>query len=166
MFDRGGTPEQVFRTWLLLLAGFVLVCDLISKNLAQIWLMPHPLQLLPVLDLRLQFNSGAAFSLFSDNGMAGRIALSLVSLLLVAVITAMILRLSQRQKFYGVGLALVLGGGLGNLYERVIFGYVTDFVSVHWQHWYFPTFNTADAAISCGAALVLWAVWIDEDAAR
>ena len=166
MFDRVDTPERRFRSQLLLLAGFVLCGDLLSKTFAQAWLMPHPLQLLPVLDLRLQFNSGAAFSLFSDSGQLGRIMLSLISLLLVFVITAMILRLAQHQRFYGVGLALVLGGGLGNLYERVIFGYVTDFVSVHWQHWYFPTFNVADTAISCGVALVLWAVWREEDVVR
>ena len=160
MSDDGTAPERAFRIRLFLLAGAVLCGDLISKDLAQAWLVPAPpWAVLPVLDLRLQFNPGAAFSLFGDSGTSGRILLSLLSLALVAVLGYMISGLRPGERLYGAGLALVLGGGLGNLYERVIFGYVTDFVSVHWQQWYFPTFNVADAAISCGAALVLWAFW-------
>jgi signal peptidase II len=59
------------------------------------------------------------------------------------------------QALLAAGLALVLGGALGNLVDRLRLGYVVDFISVHYRDWYFPTFNVADAAISVGAALIL-----------
>ncbi len=158
--DAVTSPERALRLRIFVLAGIVVCVDLLSKNLAQEWLTFRvPMQVLSVLDLRLQFNAGAAFSLFHDSGATGRIILSCLSLLLIAVIVRMMLSLQPGQWLYGAGLALVCGGGFGNLYERVMFGYVTDFISVHWQRWYFPTFNVADSAISCGAVLVLWAIW-------
>jgi signal peptidase II len=56
----------------------------------------------------------------------------------------------------GVSLGLILGGGLGNLVDRVTLGYVVDFISWHYQSWYWPAFNIADSAIFCGAILLLW----------
>jgi signal peptidase II len=65
-------------------------------------------------------------------------------------------RLSSQQRILGVALGLILGGGLGNLIDRVSLGYVVDFISWHYGEWYWPAFNIADAAICVGAVLLLW----------
>ena len=66
-----------------------------------------------------------------------------------------ITRLSPRQKLEGLALALILGGALGNLYDRLTLGYVVDFLDFHWSGKHFPAFNIADSAISVGAVLIL-----------
>ena len=146
MSDDGAEPERAFRIRFFLLAGAVLYGDLISKGLAQAWLVPAPSwAVLPELDLRLHFINDA----FSLRGLLERLAV-------VALFGYLISSLRLGDRLLGVGLALVLGGDLGNLYERVIFGYETAVISVHWQQWHFPIPNVASVAILCGAALALF----------
>ena len=150
MSDDGAEPERAFRIRLCLLAGAVLYGDLISKGLAQAWLVPAPSwAVLPELDLRLHFINDAT-SRFSDGG----------ALLLLAVLAVsggyVISSLRPGDRLHGVDLALMFGGILGNLYERVIFGYVTAVIFVHWQQWHFPIFNVAYVAGLCGMALFLF----------
>jgi len=64
--------------------------------------------------------------------------------------------MSMREKWLSVSIALILGGAIGNLIDRVLYGHVVDFIQVHWQGNYFPSFNIADAAISCGAAVLVF----------
>ena len=71
------------------------------------------------------------------------------------IVTVWIFRLSAAQKRLALALALILGGGLGNLIDRVLLGYVIDFISWHYEQWYWPAFNVADAAITAGALLLL-----------
>ena len=149
MSDDGAEPERAFRIRLCLLAGAVLYGDLISKGLAQAWLVPAPSwAVLPELDLRLHFINDA-FSWFSDGGALLFLAVSVV----YGGYVISILRPGERLS--GVGFALMFGGILGNLYERVIFGYVTAFISVHWQQWHCPILNVAYVAMLCGLALAL-----------
>ena len=67
-----------------------------------------------------------------------------------------LLRKHQQEKFFCFALALILGGALGNLIDRMAYGYVVDFLDFYWQTYHFPVFNVADSAITCGAVLLLW----------
>ena len=147
MSDDGTAPERAFRIRFFLLAGAVLYGDLISKGLARAWLVPAPSwAVLPELDLRLHFINDAAGSRRWGAAAFGRGRR-------VRRLRSSSLRPGDR--LHGVGFALMFGG-LGNLYERVIFGYVTAFISVHWQQWHFLIPNVAGVAGLCGAALLLF----------
>lgn len=103
----------------------------------------------------LHYNQGAAFSFLSDAGGWQRWLFTGLAAGVSLVLVWWIRELTKAQWMMAVALSLVLGGAVGNLVDRVRLGYVVDFVSVHYQSWYFPTFNIADAAISVGAALIL-----------
>ena len=106
-------------------------------------------------NLVLVYNSGAAFSFLSDAGGCQRWLLSAVA---VAASVWIIWLLSRHahQRLFSCALALILGGALGNLVDRVMYGYVVDFLDFYWGAHHFPAFNVADSAVSCGAALLLW----------
>ena len=80
---------------------------------------------------------------------------TVVTVVISAVLVVWLSRLSRSQLWLGLGLGLILGGGLGNLWDRLALGYVVDFVSLHYRTWYWPAFNVADSAISVGAALLI-----------
>jgi len=100
-------------------------------------------------------NYGAAFSFLNNEGGWQRWAFSFFALVVSVVIVIWISRLSPQQKLEGYALALILGGALGNLYDRVTLGYVVDFLDFHWSAVHFPAFNIADAGISVGALLLI-----------
>ncbi|MCU1718159.1 signal peptidase II [Pseudomonas sp. 5P_3.1_Bac2] len=103
----------------------------------------------------LAYNTGAAFSFLSDAGGWQRWFFTGIAVVVSAVLVVWLKRLKAHETWLAVALALVLGGALGNLVDRVIFGHVVDFILVH-RHttWYFPAFNLADSAITCGAILL------------
>ena len=101
-------------------------------------------------------NYGAAFSFLSDAGGWQRWAFSLLAAVISIVIVVWIARLPTRSKMEGLALALILGGALGNLYDRLTLGYVVDFLDFHWSGMHFPAFNIADAGISVGAAVLIF----------
>ncbi len=100
-------------------------------------------------------NSGAAFSFLA--GASGWQRWFFVGLGAVAAvfITWMLLRHGQ-QTVFAFALSLILGGAIGNVIDRLLYGHVVDFIQVHWAGWYFPAFNVADSAISVGAACLIW----------
>ena len=100
-------------------------------------------------------NYGAAFSFLSDAGGWQRWAFSLLAAVISVVIAVWIARLPVQRKLEGLALALILGGALGNLYDRLTLGYVVDFLDFHWSGRHFPAFNIADSGISVGAALLI-----------
>ena len=100
-------------------------------------------------------NYGAAFSFLSDAGGWQRWAFSLLAAVISAVIVVWIARLPVQKKLEALALALILGGALGNLYDRLTLGYVVDFLDFHWSGRHFPAFNVADAGISVGAAMLI-----------
>ena len=103
----------------------------------------------------LAYNTGAAFSFLADSSGWQRWLFALIALVVSAVLVVWLKRLKPTEIWLAVALALVLGGALGNLVDRVLFGHVVDFILVHWQHrWYFPAFNVADMAITGGAILL------------
>jgi len=156
--------ERRSRVFWLLVVVAVIVVDQITKYLANNTLgyaEPHPV--LPVLDITLHYNRGAAFSFLSDAGGWQRWFFSVIALAVSIYIAVWLQRLKREQWLLSLALALVLGGALGNLWDRVWFGYVIDFISVHWDHRYFPTFNIADAGISVGAVLLLLDMFLNPE---
>lgn len=141
----------------------VVACDQLSKGMATEYLQYHQArQVFEGFNLTLVHNSGAAFSFLSKAGGWQRwffIALSsAVSLALVFWLAS----LAPRRRWLAAALALVLGGALGNLWDRVTLGYVIDFIDVYYQRWHWPAFNVADSCITVGAAmLIVDAIWFD-----
>lgn len=104
----------------------------------------------------LAYNTGAAFSFLADAGGWQRWFFALVALAVSAMLLVWMKGLKPHETWVAIALALVLGGALGNLYDRVVYGHVIDFILVHWQsRWYFPAFNLADSAITAGAIMLV-----------
>lgn len=137
-------------------AVVVVIVDQVTKLLATMMLEYNvPKVILPFFNITLHHNTGAAFSFLSDAGGWQRWLFSAIALVVGAFIAVWMARLKRGQTLLMSSLALVLGGAIGNVIDRVRFGYVVDFISVHYADYYFPTFNIADSAISVGAALML-----------
>ncbi|TQV71193.1 lipoprotein signal peptidase [Exilibacterium tricleocarpae] len=100
-------------------------------------------------------NTGAAFSFLSEAGGWQRWFFSVIAFGVSAAIVVWIARLPASQRWEAAALALVLGGAIGNLYDRIALGYVVDFIVFHYEHYYFPAFNVADMAISTGAFMLI-----------
>ena len=143
--------------WWYGLALVVIVLDHYSKGLATDALQyGRPVEIFSWFNLTLQHNTGAAFSFLSDAGGWQRYFFSAVALVISAVLVVWIFRLGHSQWLLALSLSLILGGAIGNLWDRLVFGYVVDFISVHYAGRYFPAFNLADSAISLGAACMIY----------
>ncbi len=142
----------------LLLALLVLVLDQASKAWVMAVFQPYEVvPVLPVFNLTLVFNEGAAFSFLSNAGGWQRwFFVGLASLISLGLLV-WLLRLEAGERLTGLALALILGGALGNLVDRLRLGRVTDFLDFHWQGWHWPAFNLADSAITLGVMLMLLA---------
>ena len=121
------------------------------------------IEILPVFQFTLLHNRGAAFSFLDDAGGWQRWFLVFVSCSVSAFIAYWLWTVKRNEKLLAVGLALILGGALGNLYDRAFVGYVVDFIVVHWRDSYFPAFNVADAAISVGAGFLIIDMFVRRD---
>lgn len=103
----------------------------------------------------LAYNTGAAFSFLADESGWQRWLFALIAVGVSAVLVVWLKRLKADETWLAIGLALILGGALGNLIDRMLLGHVIDFILVHWQdRWYFPAFNLADSAITVGAIML------------
>jgi signal peptidase II len=148
------SKTQLF-IWLFL-AILVVALDQWTKLLANSQLDYNvPVEILPVFDLTLRYNTGAAFSFLSEAGGWQRWFFTAVAVIVSVVLVVWLYRLRDEQKLLACSLALILGGAIGNVWDRVQLGYVVDFISVHWQQHYFPAFNIADSAITIGAGLMI-----------
>ncbi|MFK9006998.1 signal peptidase II [Pseudomonas pergaminensis] len=141
----------------LVLSVLVLVIDQVSKAhfegslemFQQIVVIPD------YFSWTLAYNTGAAFSFLADGGGWQRWLFALIAVVVSAVLVVWLKRLGRDDTWLAIALALVLGGALGNLYDRIALGHVIDFILVHWQNrWYFPAFNFADSAITVGAIML------------
>lgn len=123
------------------------------KHLVETRLVLHEaVELLPFLALYRTYNTGIAFSMFSSFGDTGLIVLSLA---VIAFVLFLAFRTPGSQVFARLGFALIIGGALGNLIDRVIYGHVIDYILFHTPVWSFAVFNLADAFITIGAGLVI-----------
>jgi signal peptidase II len=141
----------------LLLSVLILVVDRVSKDFFEGSLsMYQRIQVIPdYFDWTLAYNTGAAFSFLADADGWQRWFFAAIAVVVSAVLVVWLKRLKRHETLLAVALAMVLGGALGNLYDRVVLGHVVDFILVHWQNrWYFPAFNLADSFITIGAILL------------
>ncbi|WP_027874197.1 signal peptidase II [Spongiibacter marinus] len=156
MPNSGAAQQRRGRLLWVIFAAVIVLVDQITKVWADASLVygqPNPI--LPVLDITLHYNPGAAFSFLSDAGGWQRWFFTVISAAVSVYLLVWLMKLGREQWLLSMALALVLGGALGNLWDRVRLGHVIDFISVHWGNAYFPTFNIADAAISVGAVLLI-----------
>ncbi len=155
MSDKKDQSENATH-WLWLVPPVVLA-DQLSKWLITEYLdLFSRIELLPVLGLTRLHNTGAAFSMLAGAGGWQRWLFVLLGAAVTIFILLWLRKLpSQGQGILAAGLALVAGGALGNIIDRVWHGYVVDFISVHYGESYFPAFNIADTAITTGAALLI-----------
>lgn len=138
------------------LAVVVILLDQYTKALASGALeYARPQAVFSWFNLTLQHNSGAAFSFLSDAGGWQRYFFSGIAVVISAVLIVWLYRMPRGQWLLALSLGLILGGALGNLWDRLTLGYVVDFISVHYGPYYFPAFNLADSAITAGAACML-----------
>lgn len=146
----------------LWLSVVVILLDQVSKWLVLSALAPYQvLELLPNINLTLMFNPGAAFSLLADAGGWQRWLFAGFALLVTLALVIWLWRLQRSERLLAVGLALIIGGAVGNLIDRVAYGHVVDFIQVYlpliplrlFNPW--PAFNVADSAISIGVVLLL-----------
>ncbi len=143
--------------WLTLSAA-VIVLDQIVKSVVRSALqlhVPHPV--IPgFLNWTLAYNTGAAFSFLNDQSGWQRWLFSALALIVSALLTRWLATIPRTDWRNALPLALVIGGALGNLIDRLRFGQVTDFIDVYYGTWSFPAFNIADSAITVGAVLLIW----------
>ena len=139
--------------WLSLAA---LVLDFATKQMAQHFLtFAQPVYVLPLFDLPLLYNKGAAFSFLASESGWQRWFFTVIALSVSSVMTVWLMKLKANEKWLAAALALVIGGAMGNLYDRIAYGHVVDFIHLHWDEHYFPAFNIADSAITLGAMMLL-----------
>jgi len=140
----------------LAIATIILLLDQLSKwsALSNLQLgVPEPV--LPFMNWLLLLNPGAAFSFLAQGSGWQRWFFTIVGLA-ACVYIVWLLRKSQNYKILCVALSLILGGALGNVLDRIMYGAVVDFIDLHYANWHWPAFNIADSAICIGAALIIW----------
>ncbi len=145
------------RKWLLL-SLLVILLDVYTKHLVQQFFQyGEHLPVTSFFDLVRFHNEGAAFSFLAAQGGWQRVFFSMVALV-ASVVMVYLIRKHSTQRLFCFALALILGGALGNLYDRLTLGYVVDFLLFHYHgyQYYWPAFNVADSAITLGVILLLW----------
>lgn len=139
----------------LSLSGIVIAIDVYTKHLIQqAFEYGERVQISSFFDLVRFHNEGAAFSFLANQGGWQHFFFAAVAIVASAVMVYL-LRKNAEQKLFCFAIALVLGGALGNLYDRLTLGYVVDFLFFHYQTFYWPAFNVADSAITGGVVLLL-----------
>lgn len=142
------------KRWLLV-AAVVIVLDQLSKAaISGHFAYGESMAVTPFFNLVLAHNTGAAFSFLSDAGGLQRWLFSAIAIAASGWIV-WLLRKHQSQALFSFALAFILGGALGNLIDRITYGYVVDFLDFYWGGYHFAAFNLADSAITCGAALLI-----------
>ena len=145
-----------FKKWLWITI-LVIALDQISKILADHFLQYHqPVPLMPMFNFTLMYNPGAAFSFLANQGGWQRWFFLALTSIVSIFIFLWIRKLKPQQVLQYTSLALILGGALGNLIDRAIYGHVIDFLDVYYQQHHWPAFNIADSAISVGAVLLIY----------
>ncbi len=147
--------KWTLRQWIALALAIVVIDQITKFFIVQKFVLHETLYVTSFFNLVRVHNAGAAFSMFADAGGWQRYFFIGVAVVASAWVV-WLLRRHPEQKLFCLALALILGGAVGNLIDRVIFGAVVDFVQVHYAGYYFPAFNVADSAITVGAGLLLW----------
>jgi signal peptidase II len=157
-------PTMARWLWLSLL---IVILDQATKWLAEALLIPfHPVPLMPLLNLTLMYNEGAAFSFLANAGGWQRWLFAGFALVMTTVLAFWLLRLEKGDRTTAATLSLIIGGAIGNLIDRVRTGRVVDFIDFYVGTWHWPAFNVADSAISIGIVFLLITSFRAEVAAK
>ena len=149
------SPRPSILPWLGL-AALVMIADQGTKAwVVDAFQLHDSVRVTPFFNLVRVHNAGAAFSFLADASGWQRWFFTLLGVVAGAFIVWMLAK-HRGQTLFSAALALILGGAIGNVVDRVMHGHVVDFVQVHAGGWYFPAFNVADSAITVGAALLIW----------
>jgi signal peptidase II len=149
------TVKNVAWGWFLF-SGLLLLIDQVSKW----WVVNHIafgefVNLVPSMSLTLTYNTGVAFSLFSQKAAIGRILLITFVCVISLIVAVWLAQTPREEKWNKAALALILGGALGNLADRIVYGHVIDFIDFYIKQWHWYTFNLADCFITVGALMTI-----------
>ncbi len=148
--------------WLWLSAAIV-AADQLTKWIATTTMTLHErIAVLPFFDWTLTYNRGVAFSLFNDGQNWQRFGLSAFAILVAGGFVYWMVHLPKHERANAAALALVVGGAIGNVIDRLRLGHVVDFVLLYWNDWSWPAFNLADSAICVGAVLLVISGFLHE----
>lgn len=140
----------------LWLAVLVIALDLGTKAMATAMLTyGNPVPVLPSFNLTLLHNTGAAFSFLAGAAGWQRWFFVVLAIGVSVALVVWLKTLKRHETWTAVAIVLILGGALGNVYDRVVHGYVVDFLHFYWNDWHFPAFNLADTAITIGAGMMI-----------
>ncbi len=163
---------MIERIWPFLISLAVVLLDRATKH----WIETQfrPWDVVTVISGFFQIvhtrNSGIAFGMLGGTGKPGQWLLIVFSLCVMALVVSLLWTsskpASQEHWTLRAALGCVLGGAIGNLYDRLVFGSVTDFLDFYWGVHHFPVFNVADSAITCGAALLILHLWFLRDSSK
>lgn len=147
-------PKQTGLGWLWI-AVLVITLDQASKFWAVASLGFHqPVPIIPFFNLTLMHNTGAAFSFLANETGWQRWFFSVLALVVSGALIHWLRTLRRDEIAMGLALNMILGGALGNVFDRLYYGYVIDFLDLYYQQWHFPAFNIADSAITIGAFII------------
>jgi signal peptidase II len=149
-----GTSQNGILPWLCLAAIIILIDQLSKISISRMFAYGESMAVTSFFNLVLIYNKGAAFSFLSSQDGWQRHLLTAIGIA-AAVFIIYLLRRHAGQRLFCWALALILGGALGNVIDRVIHGHVIDFLDVYVGRWHWPAFNIADSAICIGAALFI-----------
>ena len=134
----------------------VILLDQATKLMAEAWLAAYrPVPVIPMLNMMLSYNTGAAFSFLHDQPGWQRWLFAALALAVSGALVVWLARLGRAFAWQALGIALILGGALGNLIDRLAYGHVIDFIDVYYGSWHWPAFNVADSGITVGAAILI-----------
>jgi len=141
--------------WLMVALAIIIVDQATKLYFDQALTYAQRINVLPIFDLTLVYNQGAAFSFLANQPGWQRWFFTALGLVAAVIISVILHRTGGRQPRLSLALAMILGGALGNVIDRVAYGHVIDFLLFYWKDWYYPAFNLADVGITCGAILLV-----------
>jgi signal peptidase II len=154
------TPRHDSLRYLLLSAAVVALDQLTKFLIEQHLALFESVSVLPVLEITRLHNTGAAFSFLADETGWQRWLFTALAIIVSVVLALWLRRIDAQARVLATAVALILGGAVGNVIDRVRLGHVIDFIYAHWDRHYFPAFNVADSAICVGAGLLLLDTWL------
>jgi len=138
------------------LSALIFILDQLTKQFASAELALYgSVEVLPFFNFTLAHNYGAAFSFLAGAGGWQRWFFTIIAVLVSVILVVWLKRMKKNEIWIAIAVALILGGALGNVYDRIMLGYVVDFLHFYWQDWHFPAFNLADSFIFVGAFMMI-----------
>ena len=141
--------------WLWLTALIVFLDQLTKQMVTASMRLYESIAVIPFFNITYVHNTGAAFSFLSDAGGWQRWFFAALAFVVSIIISVWLARLKKNEILLAISLSLILGGAIGNLIDRLLYGYVIDFLDVYYKTWHWPAFNVADSAITVGVVFLL-----------